>query len=87
MERTWTDKRDGLEWEIEAIPMMRRMEPGDRIPMIGETPYTIWFRRPGQSHQVVVDPDVGSRLEQLTDDELQALLDEGGQHHVRVDRG
>ena len=58
----WTDWRDGSEWEIKAI--------------MGETPYTLrFFSHDGAIHRLVVDPDVGSRLSELSDEELAALLD------------
>ncbi len=76
MEREWTDPRDGTKWVVETIPMMGQMRPGDRIPIIGETPYTVSFRRPGESHRNVVDPEVGSRFLQLSDEEFTNQLDE-----------
>ncbi len=45
MERTWTDKRNGKEWKVEAIPMMQRMRPGGSVPMMNEVPWRIWFRK------------------------------------------
>ncbi len=77
VKRNWTDSRDGLEWEIEATPMMGQLESGDAVPMIGETPpYTLWFSsQDGASYYAVVDPDVGSRLSDLPDPELAAVLD------------
>ena len=58
----WTDWRDGSEWEIKAI--------------MGETPYTLrFFSHDGAIHRLVVDPDVGSRLSELSDAELAELLD------------
>ena len=37
----WTDARDGLRWEIEAIPVQPQMGDGERFPIIGETSYTV----------------------------------------------
>ena len=79
----WTDSRDGVRWEIEATPMMGQVDPGEVVPMIGETPYTLKFSSQGGGiHRLVVDPDVGSRLSELSDAELAGYLDEacgGGQ--------
>ena len=76
MKRNWTDSRDGSEWEIEAIPLMGQVNPGEAVPMIGQTSYTLWFSSPGgASYQYVVGPDVGSRFSELPDVELAALLD------------
>ena len=45
--------------------------------MIGETPYTLLFSsQDGGIHRLVVDPDVGSRLSELSDAELAGYLDE-----------
>jgi hypothetical protein len=72
----WTDSRDGSEWEIVATPLMGQIDPGDPVPMIGETPYALWFSsRFGASYSSVVEPDVGSRLSELLDAEMAALLD------------
>ena len=77
MKRKWTDSRDGSEWEVEAIPRQGQMGPGDPVPMIGETPYTLWFSsQDGANYHAVVDPDVGSRFSDLPDAELAELLDE-----------
>ncbi len=71
MKRNWTDLRDGLGWEIEATLLT------------GETSYTLKFSSQGGGiHRLVVDPDVGSRLSELSDEELAGYLDEarsGGQ--------
>ncbi len=76
MKRNWTDSRYGSEWEIEATPLMGQVNPGEAVPMIGQTAYTLWFSSPGgASYQSVVDPDVGSRFSELLDAELAALLD------------
>ncbi len=76
MKRNWTDSRDGSDWEIEASPLMGQVNPGEAVPMIGQTSYTLWFSSPGgASYQYVVDPDVGSRFSELPDVELAALLD------------
>ena len=73
----WTDLRDGLRWEIEATPMMGQVDPGEAVPMIGETPYTLLFSsQGGGAHRLVVDPDVGSRLSELSDAELAGYLDD-----------
>lgn len=37
MEREWTDPRDGVTWEIEAIPRMQEMRPGDQVPMASKS--------------------------------------------------
>ncbi len=74
---TWTDSRDGLRWEIDATPMMGQVDPGEAVPMIGETPYTLLFSSQGGGiHRLVVDPDVGSRLSELSDAELAGYLDD-----------
>ncbi len=76
MKRNWTDPRDGVEWEIKAIALMGREDPGE-APMIGETRYTLWFSSQGSpSCSLVVDRDVGSRLDELTYEDLVELLDE-----------
>ncbi len=76
MKRSWTDSRDGLVWEIEATPMMGQVDPAEAVPMIGETPYTLAFSSQGGGiHRLVVDPDVGSRLSELSDAELAGYLD------------
>ena len=79
----WTDARDGSGWEIEAIPVMGQVDPGEPVPMIGETPYTLQFSSQGGGiHRLIVDPDVGSRLSELSDEELAGYLDDargGGQ--------
>ncbi len=76
MKRDWTDSRDGSEWEVKVVPLQGRMGPGDAFPMIGETPYALWFSSPGgASYHTTVDPDVGSRFSELTDVELAELLD------------
>ncbi len=71
MTRNWTDLRDGLGWEIEATLLT------------GETSYTMMFSSQGGGiHRLVVDPDVGSRLSELSDEELAGYLDDargGGQ--------
>ncbi len=86
MDRIWTDDRDGIEWTIEAIPMAQQLKPGERIPMIGETPYTIWLRASGESIRHVVTPDVGSRLSSMSESELAALLDKVRGLGTRVTR-
>ena len=43
--RSWTDSRDGSEWEIKALPVQPQMGDGDGPPMIGEAPYTLRFFR------------------------------------------
>ena len=76
MKRNWTDSRDGVEWEIKAIALMGGEDPGE-APMIGETRYTLWFSsQSGAIHRLVVDRDVGSRLDELSDEDLVKLLDE-----------
>jgi hypothetical protein len=76
----WTDSRDDSEWEIEAVPLMGQVDPGEAVPMIGQTPYTLWFSAPdGASHRLIVDPDVGSRLSEFLDEELATYLDEARQ--------
>ena len=79
----WTDSRDGLVWEIEANPLMGQVDPGEAMPMIGETSYTLRFSSQGGGvHRMVVDPDVGSRLSELSDVKLAGYLDDargGGQ--------
>ena len=76
MKRNWTDSRDGSEWEVKVVPLQGRMGPGDAFPMIGETPYALWFSSPGgASYHTIVDPDVGPRYSELPDMELAALLD------------
>ncbi len=78
----WTDSRDGSGWEIEATPVMGRDDPGE-APMIGETSYILRFSSQGGGvHRLVVDPDVESRLSELSNVELAELLDaarSGGQ--------
>ncbi len=77
MGRNWTDSRDGSEWEVKVVPLQGRMGPGDAFPMIGETPYAVWFSSQGSpSRRLVVDRDVGSRLDELSDEDLVKLLDE-----------
>ena len=77
VKRNWTDSRDGLVWEIEATPLMGQVDPGEAMPMIGETSYTLRFSSQGGGvHRLVVDPDVGSRLSELSDEELAGYLDE-----------
>ena len=77
MKRNWTDLREGLGWEIEATPVMGQVDPGEAVPMIGETPYTLQFSSQGGGiHHLVVDPNVGSRLSELSDEELAGYLDE-----------
>ena len=79
----WTDARDGLRWEVEAIPVQPQMGDGAPFPIVGETSYTLKFSSQGGGiHRLVVDPDVGSRLTKLSDAELAGYLDEargGGQ--------
>ncbi len=76
MKRNWTDSRDGTEWEVDAIPIIQQMEPGEPVPMIGGTRYTLWFRSSdGRSHPSVVGPEIGSRLSELADLEWSGLLD------------
>ena len=83
MKRNWTDLRDGLVWEIEAIPVQPQMGDGEPSPINGETAYTLRFSSQGGGvHRLVVDPDVGARLGELSDAELAGYLDEassGGQ--------
>ena len=83
MKRNWTDLRDGLVWEIEATPVMGQVDPGEAVPVIGEAPNTLRFSSQGGGiHRLNVDPDVGSRLNELSDAELARYLDEarsGGQ--------
>ena len=79
MKRNWTDLRDGLKWEIEGIPVQPQMGDGDPFPVTGETSYTLRFSSQGGGiHRLVVDPDVGSRLRELSDAELAGYLDEAG---------
>ncbi len=60
----WTDARDGLKWEVEAIPVQPQS-------------YTLKFSSQGGGiHRLVVDPDVGSRLSELSNEELAGYLDE-----------
>ena len=76
MNRSWTDSRDGSGWEIEAIPVQPQMGDGDPYPIIGETSYTLRFSSQGGGiHRLVVEPDVGSRLSELSDAELAGYLD------------
>ncbi len=76
MKRNWTDSRDGSEWKIKAVALMGREDPGE-APMIGETRYTLWFSsQDGAIHRLVVDRDVGSRLDELSGEDLVKLLDE-----------
>ena len=83
VKRNWTDLRDGLVWEIEATPVQPQMGDGEPSPINGETVYTLRFSSQGGGvHRLVVDPDVGSRLGELSDAELAGYLDEassGGQ--------
>ena len=73
----WTDTRDGLAWEIEATPLMGQVDPGEAVPMIGETSYTLRFSSQGGGiHRLVVDPEVGSRLSEFSDAELAGYLDD-----------
>ena len=60
MKRNWTDLRDGLKWEVEAIPVQPQMGDGDPFPMIGETSYTLRFSEPVVSFTSVVDA-IGTR--------------------------
>ena len=79
MGRNWTDSRDGSEWEINAIPMLGQQGDGDPVAMRDDnTSYTLRFSSQDslQLHGLVVSPDVASRLSELTDSELAALLDE-----------
>lgn len=76
MERTWMDKRSGKQWELDAIPTMQRMRPGDSVPMMNEVPWHIWFRATDESHETRVEADFVMRLATATDQELQMLLDE-----------
>ena len=77
MGRNWTDSRDGSEWEVKVVPLQGRMGPGDAFPMIGETPYAVWFSsQDGTACHTVVDPEVGSRLSELPDAEVAEFLDE-----------
>ncbi len=76
MKRNWTDSRDGSEWKIKAVALMGRKDPGE-APMIGETRYILWFSSQGVARQsLVVDADVGSRLGELSGEDLAKLLDE-----------
>ena len=76
MNRHWIDDRDGTEWEVEAVPMMARQQPGKPVAMIGETYFHLWFRSGDQVvFQLVVDPETGSRLDQFTEEELATLRD------------
>jgi len=88
MDRQWTDERDGTTWDIEAIPMMARQEPGRPTAMIGETDFHLWFRSGNGRHvfQLVIDPDTGSRLGQLADDDLAALLDRARSVGIRIEK-
>ena len=73
----WTDSRDGLRWEIEAIPVQPQTGDGDPFPIMGETSYTLRFSSQGGGiHRLVVAPDVGSRLSELSDAGLAGYLDE-----------
>ena len=73
----WTDSRDGLVWDIEATPLMGQVDPGEAMPMIGETSYTLRFSsQRGGVHRLVVDPDVGFQVSELSDAELAGYLDD-----------
>ena len=78
MGRNWTDSRDGSEWEINAIPMLGQQGDGDPVAMRDDTSSTVRFSSQDslQLYGLVVSPDVASRLSELTDSELAALLDE-----------
>ena len=82
MSRTWTDARDGSVWMIEADPVERPGD-GDPDPTIGDMSYTLRFSSQGGGiHRLVVDPEVASRVSELTSAELAEYLDEarsGGQ--------
>ncbi len=62
MGRNWTDSRDGSEWEISAIPILKQLRFSSQDSL--------------QLHGLVVSSDVASRLSELTDSELAAFLDE-----------
>lgn len=74
--RTWIDPRDGIEWEIEVVPMMERMAPGKAIPMIGPgSKYRVWFRSKRDSHFTTAEFEEVARLDELPDEALAGLLD------------
>jgi hypothetical protein len=71
----WSDSRDGIEWEVEGVPMMQEVKPGGSIPMMDEVSWRVWFRRKNAVHDVRVEAQVAMHLEDASDHELQKLLD------------
>ena len=84
MRRTWIDPRDGLRWEIAAVPVMERAIPFDPEAMVGEPTSTLVMRTAGASHAYIVEPVIGVRISNLSNSEIAALLDEARSHRRRV---
>ena len=72
MERDWTDK-DGQEWHIRAYGTAG-MATGGQIPNAGKD--YIKFQRPNDSQPYVVKTRYLRDPNEMTDEELQELLDQ-----------
>ena len=60
---------------MQAAPVMPIKAPGPTL-MRADVPWQLWFRSAVAAHSLLVDFAVGSRVDELTDTELEELLDE-----------
>ncbi len=67
--RSWTDPRDGTEWEISYNPGVELARPEERAQRS-----RLVFESGGERHHA--DAVYGGDLESLTDEDLQGLLDQ-----------
>jgi hypothetical protein len=72
MADSWVDSRDEMEWNISSTPIM---EPDSASPL-SERDYQVRFRREGESLDLLVCRRGDWSTDDLSDGELQHLLDE-----------
>ena len=85
MQRKWTDQRDGQAYRIEAEPCQSIQEPDRPLEMMNKVPWRVWFHS-DEAPNVDVAPEVGPHLPELSDDDLNRMLDKArGWASVDVD--
>jgi hypothetical protein len=71
MSRRWIDSRDGTPWLVDALPF--DLPAAGRQP--GQTGWSLLFVSPKVQWMLPVGYELGTRISQLKDPELAALLD------------
>ena len=74
MQREWTDQRDDKAYRIEAEPRQSMQETGKPLEVMSEAPWRVWVHS-DEAPNLAVAPDVGPRLPELSDRDLQRMLD------------